>query len=723
MFAGIVVAAATVAGFRQMKTVSSLMKARVLLLGGFVVLAGCGGGGEDSGATGGATAALPGLGVLSQFFVQSFSTAELQAASNLRNSDVRYTTQNRSWYFDTNSNNIQDGSEPTRTTYPLASARIEYAHALGLYGTGVTVGILDEGFLPTHETIASNSTLGAFNNTVAMGHGTAVASVLGGQSSQMIGVAPAANLLLGIYDSTASRVELTNRATAAGAVAINHSWGFPTQATQANFDAQFVRGSDRPYLDALRTYTQRGVAVFAISNQSTNTTSELMDALPLFAPELEQGWLAVVNGDAVWDAQSVTAATRLSAPCNDAARWCLAAEGTWWAANATGTANYSLVTGSSFAAPMVTGALALLQQAFPNLTPHELRVRLLASADNDFAGFVPAGSVELADGFAHAYSREWGHGFLDVRAALLPIGTTATRMADGTLHDLSAPLAATGGASGDAVTRSLSDTRILATDSLGGDFRVGADSLVAQVAPVAAADRLVATLARTDRPDTVFGEYGGASLGLRAGEAEVAVLLPSPGDTDPRLGLSVGRSLPAGAGAVYLGVNVTQDDGRLLPVGTGGATARMAAVEMGYSQQSETAFWSLAGGIGLADTAEMGALTPAAMTLSGLRAETGRRDLIRDGDRLSLGVALPMAVVSGSVQTRLPMTRAAGGIDYRPVTVDYAPDSREVNLSLVYSTPVGRGADLMVGGIRSFNHGHVAGQTDSAAMMALRLTF
>ena len=86
---------------------------------------------------------------------------------------------------------------------------------------------------------------------------------------------------------------------------------------------------------------------------------------------------------------------------------------------------------------MVSGALALLGEAFPDLTPQQLRVRLLASADNSFAGFTRSGSVELAVGFSHDVSDEWGHDFLTRRSELASLRTKDMELqADGTVRAL-----------------------------------------------------------------------------------------------------------------------------------------------------------------------------------------------------------------------------------------------------------------------------------------------
>lgn len=698
-----------------------------LLLGvsAAALLAACGGGdgdgGDDAALEGGTLIQLtPAAAFLAEGFVDSFAdfVDEVEA---LRRTTA-YSRQNNRWRFPS------EPVEQTRTTYPLASARVDYAHAAGLTGAGVTVAVMDEGFLTTHETMAGKTLVAASSLPVAS-HGTAVASVLAGKSASFIGVAPAAGLVLGTYDSSATRLALTQRAIDEGAIAINNSWGFPdTPVSEQSFDLVFAGATGEAWYDALDSFAQSGVVVFAASNSETDRTSGIMEALPHLRPELAPGWLAVVNGDATWTEDTITSAVRLSAPCAEAARWCLAAEGTWDAANATGTTGYGLVTGTSFAAPMVTGALALLAEAFPTHTPHQLRIRLLATADNDFTGFRKAGSVELADGFFHDYSTEWGHGFLDVRAALLPIGTVASRMADGSLIDVTEPVAVTGAAVGDAVSRSLSDVRMIATDALGGDFTVAPDVVLARAGVPDAQDRLAALMERTgDVAGLAFGDYDGPQLRLRSGGLEVAALAPALSGAAAggrrAMGLTIGPRFDTGAGSLTFGFGVTQDDGRLLPAGVDGAAPVMHGITFGYSADAGDAFLSLGGGIAFAETEAMGPVGAADLTLAGLDLTVGARDVLRRDDSLRLAVSLPMTVVSGQAEARVPTSRAAGALVYDSLSVDFAPESREVNLSLVYDVALGAGSSAFIGAMQSFNHGNVAGMRDSAAMAGWRVRF
>ncbi|WP_068071811.1 S8 family peptidase [Novosphingobium lentum] len=104
--------------------------------------------------------------------------------------------------------------------------------------------------------------------------------------------------------------------------------------------------------------------------------------------------------------------------------------------NASGQRFVTVVSGTSFAAPQISGAVALLAQAFPNLTGAQIVDLLLRTARD--AGAVGTDPI-------------YGRGILDIQRAFAPQGTTSLA---GTLVPL--PLGDTTGvtssAMGDAVT-------------------------------------------------------------------------------------------------------------------------------------------------------------------------------------------------------------------------------------------------------------------------------
>jgi hypothetical protein len=679
--------------------------------------------GADPGRAGG----LSDLAALGRSFVPSFDAFEA-AARQLRTQDPRYRLQRNRWHF--------SGSPTSHDSYPLAAARVEYAHAVGLTGAGQVVSVLDSGFRTSHEVFAGRELSFPIGLPVD-DHGTGVAAIIAGNSRTMTGVAPGAQLALGGFQSSASRAAAVEAAIRLGAVAQNNSWGFELNVSPAAFDAVFSDGQD--YLAALDAYVRQGVVVFAVSNRQDRTQSSLMEALPALRPSLEPGWLAVANAVPVFDGTRVSAARLVSAGCLDAARWCLTADGGWVTARGGGDAAYGFGTGSSFAAPQVAGALALLAEAFPDLTPHQLRLRLLASADNGF--FAHDGAVELAPGFFHGYSRQFGHGFLDLRAALLPIGTPVVPAMDGGSTVAGAPLVLAGAATGDAVARALASRDVLVVDGLGADFRMGAGALVAMPVPEPLVRQRLAMLAVAPGTPQLAAARTGADLidrlpvtriafGRPGDPLALAVLLPEDGRAEA-YGVGLQGEFEAPHGALLFGAHVLRDTAgatRLTGLGSGSG-----ASDAGYSavldlearaDLSGAAALTAFAQVGLSDAEDRGALASARATrFSSFGVDLSLAGAFTGGDRVSFGVAMPTAVTAGESRLMLPVARDVGGIVFAPVAVDLSPSDRELRLSMSYAAPVGGGWTLVAEGIHALNRGHVRGATDTGAVLGMRIAF
>lgn len=414
------------------------------------------------------------------------------------------------------------------------------------------------------------------------------------------------------------------------------------------------------------------------------------------------------------------------------------ADGYWTAATADSTTSYGSGTGSSFAAPQVSGALALLAQAFPSLTPHQLRARLLASADNTFTGFVSAGSVDLLEGtgvFNHNYSIDYGHGFLDIRAALLPIGPTTLDVGDGQTVATKDYAFSTGGAMGDAVTRSLEGIDLTMNDAFGGDFKVAAKEFATQATPSKLDETLSARVMSKDYTaqrkgplnplEDTFAAHPGGTLDLNSpdGMTHASVLVGGAED----YGLAVSQRVSEGAINLDLGLKLARDGGTLMGFSgtgnTGGAT--MAALTMSLSHDvGSGGFFALSGEMGIADLGTTAAVTRAGhASFNSVRLDLGGRDVFGKGDRLSVGVAMPIAVSSGSADMTVPVRLAEGGTEVRSVGIDLAPEERQVDLSVSYAVPMSDRSELTFEVLRANNYGNVAGVTDTAAVLGMKWSF
>lgn len=689
-----------------------------------ILLAACKGGSGGGGWVG-PPVTPGGSGVLGSYYVQDFAPWE-DIAEKLRNS-ARYMRQHTTWNFPSHPGTRYESN-------PLMAARVEYAHAVGLTGKGQNIAISDGGFRTTHEVFAGKGILG-IGELALDDHGTMVASIAAGNSKKMIGVAPGADLILGSFDDDGILAETARNALSVGAVALNNSWGYTdSPISVATFNSFHDDAGWAEYYDALGAYAAQGVVVFALSNDETLTTADLMPALPVIDSGLTEGWLAVGNAVATFDDTRILALTRISAGCLDAAAWCMMADGTWTAAVSTGNTAYGFGTGSSFAAPQVAGALALLAEAFPNLTPHELRVRLLASADNGFANFTEDGEVELAPGFFHAYSDEFGHGFLNLKAALMPIGVT-TLSVEGTATPLAAAAVRTGSGVGDAVARGLSGTELTVKDALAGSFAMPADALAAGGAPAPLAARLAETgrsaltgadRARFSSPQG-FDGYSGAELALEDAGAALAVHLLLPQDAAGSLGLSLTRRFGDDRAGLDLGLKLARDGGEVFGLGGGpnGGGATAASLTLGLrGALGQDGFLRLGAEVGLATAPGSGAMQHVGqMSFNSLSADIGQDNLLAAGDRLTLGVATPLGVTSGAAHAALPVRSADGITTFSEVAVPLAPQDRELDLKISYQVPLDDRTGLRLDLIHAQNYANRSGLTETAGALTVTFSF
>ena len=279
------------------------------------------------------------------------------------------------------------------------------AHAAGYTGAGVTIGIVDSGIMRSNPTV-SGRVLQEFidvdsstNNTSiddVVGHGTWVSEIAAGAPFAKYpgGIAPGADLVSvriisddAPSDSgqppaqiTATDAQFFQRVNqqliSAGVKVQNNSWGGLTWDTT---DPSVNQAFDDAYSAFVNQ--QGGLVVFAAGNGSGAQPSTFAQ-LPNFAPDLTKGWLTVV----ALDSNDTGHLASYSNICGAARDFCLAAPGDVIVLDKDATAStadpdYYVVRGTSLAAPIVTGAAALVWQAFPYFDNNLVRQTLLGTAD------------------------------------------------------------------------------------------------------------------------------------------------------------------------------------------------------------------------------------------------------------------------------------------------------------------------------------------------------
>ncbi len=226
-----------------------------------------------------------------------------------------------------------------------------------------------------------------------------------------------------------------NAAVAAGAKVINLSLGGDPP--------------DQQIRNAIATAAVNGVVVVVSAGNDGDSTDPLID--PNQPDPFGAGLRAAGNGNVII-AGSVNASNVISAFSNRAgseAAWYLAARGERVCCSykdgtlevvtqADGSRVNYVFSGTSFSAPQITGAIALLRQAFPNLSAKDSVDILLSSA---------------RDAGASGTDAVYGRGILDIAAAFAPRGQTTLAGSSASIP-LGDTLGVTSAAMGDATSGS-----------------------------------------------------------------------------------------------------------------------------------------------------------------------------------------------------------------------------------------------------------------------------
>jgi subtilase-type serine protease len=269
----------------------------------------------------------------------------------------------------------------------LAYVGAQYALARGLTGTGVDVVVVDSLFQLDHPEFTGRVGTYIYNpNAYSAGdHGTNVAGILGAGRNGfgMEGVAPNVTLnsiamFSGSGSSSLSHSLLSDGykgAIAAGMRIFNNSWGLSIErdiTTQTVADAMGVLGPE--LLEAFEGVTQAGgVMVWAAGNAGM-ANPDLYPGLPYLFPQLTPGWIVATGVNKALQNPGLN-------KCGVSALYCIAAPGYDIYTTDVGS-SYDTDTGTSFAAPHVTGAVAIAKQMFPNATGAQLANLVMRTASD-----------------------------------------------------------------------------------------------------------------------------------------------------------------------------------------------------------------------------------------------------------------------------------------------------------------------------------------------------
>jgi len=465
-------------------------------------------------------------------------------------------------------------TEEYRRSAGLAASNVLPAYRAGASGAGVTVAVIDSGIAAENPefagriSAASTDLVGGRGIADEGGHGTAVSSVLLGarNGSGTHGVAYGATLL-------ALRTDTPGTCTGA-AGDCTHNDGAIARAldiatAQGARVANLSLGGSAP-TPMLRAAMQRATAagmVLVIS--AGNDSNRSPDGFALVATDLAVARNQIIIAGAI-DADRAIADFSNRAGVGAAAY--LAALGVGVRAiDETGAA--FLYSGTSFSAPHVAGAAALLAQAFPNLSGAQIVELLLTSAD---------------DLGALGTDPEFGRGALNIGRAFAPRGGAS-------LAGSAIPLALTGPAAtlspamGDAAAAGLGAVML---DGYGRAYDVDLGRAIAATPPNAMLGPMLNQPLRSlglARGDAGFGlAIAAGPIGIAAdaipdAQAHLRVARTQSGFIAGRVGADTHVALGFGQSGAALGQQLAgRDDGGFM-------VARAPGQALGFDRVSDAA--------------------------------------------------------------------------------------------------------------------------------------
>lgn len=668
-------------------------------------------------------------------------------------------------------------------------------------GTGVTVGVVDNGIKETHplfdqskisETIVSTTPQPPREN-----HGTSVASVIvakpnAGIENGFHGVAWGANLKMfavpldsgsppPLYRPTStSALKTVDTENAALIQMVLNERVMEKRVAVVNLSFSY-RGLIEYYSEnelrqnlgeTIAAIAQRGIAdktilVFSASNSHGDpcppalarcvggvlnaSSPSILAGLPAKIPEVRGHTIAVVAVDRTGDVAP------FSNRCGEAARWCLAAPGVSVTVADAQTDGVRTGSGTSYAAPMVTGGLAVMKHRFRDQVPNtDLVTRLFATADKN---------GKFAD------QSVYGQGMMDLGKALMPVGEPMVSTGS-SVNGAGVTLALTnlrlGTAMGDGLKQSLAGQQIAAFDSLGAPFWFTLSDLTGmttgpsstlQLHQLMQQDPVVQEMVG-QRLTFIPGRIGGAvehdlgyatiRVGLRetpngvkdghfhlAQDANTFTLTGDDGVAFTAFTRAGSQSrvvgLPPTSGAALswspfegtLGFTVAwlREQHSLLGTSSAGAFGTMAAHSFvsGIETGVDLGAWRI-------DTlAELGTVQAnfsqgmvtgmSPLATSAFALSVSRR-LLRDGS-LRIGLSQPLRVEDGHLALSLPVGRTKGGAVIRQRrAASLRPSGRQIDVSAQWQQSFANGHALRLNATWMRHPGHNAHATPALSILA-----
>ncbi|MDC3082072.1 S8 family serine peptidase [Candidatus Pelagibacter sp.] len=309
------------------------------------------------------------------------------------------------------------------------------AYARGATGDGIQVAVVDTGVDADHTDI--NANMVAFttgSDTVNSdddasddeGHGSHVAGIIAAEKndSGMHGVAYDAQIYaFKAFDSDGAGSD-TTIGNAFGLIEniaaidiINNSWGTNADCSSASACRALGPTIYDNWEDLSQLATPK-ISVFAAGNDSEDQPSGEcqtmayntdISAVSVCVVAISYSTLGTDNGHLA----------SFSNKCGKVSSYCIAAPGDR-IYSLTESGSYTFASGTSMAAPMVSGGLAIIMEEFSSLTPSQVVSRLLTTAN---------------DSGEYSQTSIYGHGLMNLNAATAAVGSLQTINGSNLLDD------------------------------------------------------------------------------------------------------------------------------------------------------------------------------------------------------------------------------------------------------------------------------------------------
>jgi len=630
----------------------------------------------------------------------------------------------------------------------------------GITGAGVTVGVIDQGFDLTHSDFAGS--VKAAQNFYLPGkavnwgqHGTQMASIVAGNrdSRGTVGVAPDAMLLLGQVGSGGTSGAISQQAVYAaidwmsrqGVTAINMSFGY-------NYDTNFRNGVTRSVTQPGVYFSPKaygvnygqtaadiqGYAVGAgrgsVLVAASGNQGLAYSAFPgVYATRTDSNGNLVMGGRMLIVGAVSADGKVMPSFTNRAGHLCQNVVGTACADRyqvkdfyvvAPGMQSYgampnSLVpgntasagNGTSQAAAYVTGGIALMKQAWPQLRGEQL-VALTLNTATDLG--------------AKGVDEVFGYGLVNFDKATAPQGNLVVASAHQKLG---------GGAAGSGT--SATTTGMTTTSSVGRSLSTSSVLSRTQIVDGYGRNYAADFTRAINTYNAMTHQYASPWLALspmgyqqvQNSVSPTMTMMVARTDT----GVATQINWQSGANTYQFQVGAMQErDGFLgnrgsgaMSFGSSGTSFTMLGLERNITENTTLLAQYGLGYTQVANSGDSMIAVTGPLVTDTWKLGIARTNLAANNDRLQLAVSAPVAVRSGSARVSAVTGYAYSGEDANgdvyatPIVesekVSLRPTVREYNLALGYTAPVSKTSSISANLIQQFNAGGEAGRQGQVA--------